>query len=184
MVASGTRKARAISDVVMPARVRRVSATRASKASAGWQQVNIRRRRSSGTSSSSPLSASTGSTTATSDSLDAPNRARRARSMARLRATVVSHAPGRRGMPSRGQRSSAGREGILRALLGQVPVAGEADQGRDDPAPFGLEGIGDRGLDLGRHSSQIGLTSMLPVRAPGIFDATSIASSRSWQSTT
>ena len=39
MVGSGTRKARAISGVVRPATERKVSATRASGASAGWQQV-------------------------------------------------------------------------------------------------------------------------------------------------
>src|SRR6266550_577930 len=49
MVASGTRKALAICGVVSPPSVRSVSATRASGASAGWQQVNISRRRSSGT---------------------------------------------------------------------------------------------------------------------------------------
>ena len=77
-----------------------------------------------------------------------------------------------------------GRKGILRALLGQVPVAGHADQRRDDPSPFGLEGRRHGGLDVGGYISQIGLTSMPPFRAPGIFDATSIASSRSLQSTT
>ncbi len=75
------------------------------------------------------------------------------------------------------------REGILRALLGQVPVAGQSDQGRHDLAPFGLERLRDGGLDPGGHISQIGLTSILPTRAPGIFAATSMASSRSLQST-
>ena len=107
MVGSGTRKARAISFVVMPASVRRVSATCASNDRAGWQQVNIKRSRSSGTSSSGASSSSPVAMTATSRVLDAPIRARRTRSTARWRATVVSQAPGRRGMPSRGQRSSA-----------------------------------------------------------------------------
>ena len=48
IVGSVTRKARAISGVARPPRVRSVSATRASGASAGWQQVKISRRRSSG----------------------------------------------------------------------------------------------------------------------------------------
>ena len=43
------------------------------------------------------------------------------------------------------------REGVLRALLGEVPVTREADQGRHDPAPLGLECLGDGGLDLGTH---------------------------------
>ena len=77
-----------------------------------------------------------------------------------------------------------GGEGILRALLGQVPVAGEADQGGHDASPLSVEGVGHGGLDLGtgRHISQIGLTSTEPVLAPGISAATSIASSRSLQS--
>src|SRR5439155_5639088 len=48
MVAVGTRNARAISSVSRPPRVRRVRATCASSASAGWQQVKMSRRRSSG----------------------------------------------------------------------------------------------------------------------------------------
>ncbi len=59
------------------------------------------------------------------------------------------------------------REGILRALLGEVPVTGEPDQGRDHPAPLTVEGLGDRRLDLEGHISQIGLTSMLPLAAAG-----------------
>ena len=74
-------------------------------------------------------------------------------------------------------------EGVLRALLGEVPVAGDPDERRDDATPLLAERIGDRGLDVRRYISQIGLTSMEPSRAPGIFDATSIASSRSLQST-
>ena len=44
MVVVGTRNARAISSVVRPHSVRRVSTTWASGASAGWQQVKISRR--------------------------------------------------------------------------------------------------------------------------------------------
>ena len=105
MVGSGTRKARAISGVVMPANVRSVNATCASSASAGWQHVNIRRSRSSGTSSVAASSAAF--STATSWTFDAPSWSRRTRSRARFRATVVSQAPGRRGMPSRDHRSAA-----------------------------------------------------------------------------
>src|SRR6266436_19856 len=47
-VGSGTRKARAISGVASPPRVLSVSATCASRFSAGWQQVKISRSRSSG----------------------------------------------------------------------------------------------------------------------------------------
>ena len=55
MVASGTTKARAISGVERPPSRRSVSATRAAGASAGWQHVKIRRRRSSGTADSSSI---------------------------------------------------------------------------------------------------------------------------------
>jgi len=75
------------------------------------------------------------------------------------------------------------REGVLGALLGQIPVARDPDQSGDDTSPLIPEGLGDGGLDGGPYISQIGLTSMVPMLAPGIFDATSIASSRSLQST-
>jgi hypothetical protein len=48
IVASDTKNERAIFAVVSPARVRSVRASRPSKGRAGWQQVNINRRRSSG----------------------------------------------------------------------------------------------------------------------------------------
>ena len=92
--------------VVRPARVRNVSATCASRLRAGWQQVKISRRRSSSTPPSS-LGSSGVDSTATSCSLAAPVAVRRNRSSARLRAVVVSQAPGLRGMPSRLHRSSA-----------------------------------------------------------------------------
>ena len=83
----------------------------------------------------------------------------------------MSHAPGRRGTPSRGQRSSARGEGVLRALLGEVPVAGDPDQGRDDPAPLLAERARrPRPRRRAVYISQIGLTSIEPCRAPGIFD--------------
>ena len=71
------------------------------------------------------------------------------------------------------------REGVLRAFLGEVPVAGGPDDRADHAAPFVAEGRRDRSLYI----SQSGLTSIEPTRAPGIFPATSIASSRSLQST-
>ena len=76
------------------------------------------------------------------------------------------------------------RDGILRTLLRDVPIAGQADQGRDDAAPLLTERPGDRGLDGLGYISQIGLTSTVPTRAPGILAAISMASSRSLQSTT
>jgi hypothetical protein len=52
IAASETRKARAISAVLSPQTVRRVSATCASVASAGWQQVKMSMRLSSSPASS------------------------------------------------------------------------------------------------------------------------------------
>src|SRR5215213_2223351 len=108
---SEARNARAISAVVRPARVLSVRATRASSGSAGWQQVNIRRSLSSwmplSSSASRPESSSLRCIIATSSNLAAPVALRLKRSRARLRTMVVSHAPGRRGTPSRGQVSSA-----------------------------------------------------------------------------
>lgn len=74
-------------------------------------------------------------------------------------------------------------EGILGALLGEVPVTTQPDERCDDASPFGPVGARDRGLDIGDYSSQIGLTSIVPWLAAGILEATSIASSRSPQST-
>src|SRR5450432_61080 len=74
-------------------------------------------------------------------------------------------------------------ESVLGALLCQIPVAGDADQIRDDPSPLGPKSLGDRRLGW-CYLSQTGRTSIDPHCAPGICDATSIASSRSWQSTT
>ena len=86
-------------------------------------------------------------------------------------------------MPSRGQRLHGAREGVLRALLGEVPVAGRADERGDDLAPVVDERPCDRGLDIGaRYISQIGLTSIEPFAALGILLAMSMASSRSFAS--
>jgi hypothetical protein len=75
------------------------------------------------------------------------------------------------------------REGVLRALLGQVPIAGRPDERGDDATPLVAEGGGDSGLEVDPYISQIGRTSIDPTFAPGILAATSIASSRSLQST-
>jgi hypothetical protein len=88
MVGSGTRKARAISAVVSPPSSRSVNATRAAGASAGWQQVKIRRSRSSRTGPSS-----TGSSWVCSRAAwacrSSREDSRRRRSIARLRAVVM-----------------------------------------------------------------------------------------------
>src|SRR5579859_623676 len=106
MVVSGTRNACAISAVVSPPSSRRVSATRAAAPSAGWQQVNISRSRSSRTGPSS-----SGSSWACSSAawayLSSRAASRRSRSMARLRAVVMIHPAGLGGSPADGHRLAA-----------------------------------------------------------------------------
>src|SRR5438445_6544913 len=105
IVGSATRKDLATSLVERPPSSRRVSATCASMESAGWQQVKMRRSRSSCTgpsSSSVPGSSLPGESTATSLSSSCPRGSRRRRSMARLRAVVVIQPPGLGGRPSAG----------------------------------------------------------------------------------
>src|SRR5450756_348010 len=105
IVCSVTRKDLAASLVDRPPSSRSVSATWASVDSAGWQQVKMRRSRSSSTgpaSSGMPGSLVPGERTATSLSSSRPRDSRRSRSMARLRAVVVIQPPGLGGMPSPG----------------------------------------------------------------------------------
>ena len=87
--------------------MRRVSATCASVASAGWQQVKTSSSRSSGKVVVSSMVSSVASGTSNRRVFSARVRLRRMRSMARLRAVEISHAPGFAGTPSRGQRSAA-----------------------------------------------------------------------------
>ena len=86
-------------------------------------------------------------------------------------------------MPSRGQRSSA----VAKASCAHSSARSQSPVSRTRVATTrphsAWKAAGDGGLDLGGHISQIGLTSTLPTRAPGIFAATSMASSRSLQST-
>ena len=113
MVASDTRKASAACAVPRPQSVRSVSATRLSSASAGWQQVKISRRRSSGIGpapsgiASSVSAKRSSSLQRTASSFDACIRWCRMRSMALRRAAVSSQAAGCSGTPRRGQCSSA-----------------------------------------------------------------------------
>ena len=53
------------------------------------------------------------------------------------------------------------RERLGGAVLGQIPVAGPADQGRDDPAPLVAEGPFDGALSRFAHAGASGLTSIM-----------------------
>ena len=144
MVGSGTRKACAISAVDSPHTSRSVSATCASRASAGWQQVKISRSRSSGImpppspapagSSGRCGAGSSGSTR--SGSFRRRVVSRRSTSMARRRAAVVSQAPGLRGTPCRGPGFERGDVGVLHAFLGQVEVPGDARRRGEHEGPL------------------------------------------------
>jgi hypothetical protein len=111
MVGSETRNARAMSGTLIPHTSRRVSATCASWPSAGWRQMKISSRRSSGTISLSLTVAASASGSGPPDSgsgsTSSGNRARRAAScriasIARRRAAVVSQAAGWSGTPAAG----------------------------------------------------------------------------------
>jgi hypothetical protein len=87
------------------------------------------------------------------------------------------HQPGARVVRRPFARPALGgdRERLLSGLLGQLEAAQEADQGGEDAAPF----VSEDPVEVRRHSVT-GRTSMAPpMRAAGIFDARSIAASRS-----
>src|SRR5215213_8730383 len=110
-VAVGDRNARAISSVVRPATMRRVSATRASVDSTGWQQMNTRRSRSSSIGLSIAASRSGVSSVSISRPISSVLRSRtllrRIRSIARCLAVAMSQAPGLSGTPDSGHCSRA-----------------------------------------------------------------------------
>src|SRR5439155_14524847 len=81
-------------------------------------------------------------------------------------AGVVGYA---RPRPSLGCR----RKRVMRGFLGEIEIAEEADQGREDPSPLVAEDVVE-----GRHRSTIGRTSTAPpIRAAGMRAASSIAAS-------
>jgi hypothetical protein len=109
--------------------------------------------------------------------------------------------PGVVGYAASRPRLERGEEGLLDRLLGEIEVTQDADQGCDRPALLLAEDAVDDGVRIGclGHApgrqplapaaagstaspddvSQTGRTSIEPSRAPGIFAASSIASSRS-----
>ena len=96
------------------------------------------------------------------------------RSIARLRAVVTSHARGLAGAPVARPALGGDRERLLGGLLGEVEVAEEADQRREDASPLVAEDL----LEL--YHSATGRTSIAPpMRAAGTREASSIAASRS-----
>ena len=118
---------------------------------------------------------SVGSGTSSSRVFAASVRSRRMRSIARLRAVVISQAAGLVGTSVARPALGGDRERLLGGLLGEVEVAEEADQRGEDPAPLLAEGLLED-----RYRSTSGRTSIAPpMRAAGIRAASSIAASRS-----
>ncbi len=194
-VVSGSRNAWAISVSPSPQTARRVSATRASSESAGWQQVKTRRNTSSSRSPGSPgltvnrfiCSSSAGR-----------RRSRRMRSIAQLRAVTASHAGGFGGTPSAGQRRSAIRNASCRASSAASKSCRLRASHANRPVNCSrkicstcavVSKLTLRFRGLADHCiissiSRIGRTSIAPWRAPGIRRAQAIAWSRSEQSST
>ena len=145
IVVSGTTKARAISPVVSPPSSRSVRANRAGGASAGWQQVKIRRRRSSCTAMTSSGSACWNSCAAWAW------RSSRVASR-RNRSTILRR--GRRDDPAgRAGRQALGRpplrgddERFLHALFGEIDVAERPNENRHGTAVFHTEDFFDVAL--------------------------------------
>ncbi len=156
IVGSLTRKARATSAVVSPHTRRSVSAHWASVESAGWQQMNTSRSRSSSTTTRVVVDLRR--------LLDVVLHQQRQRARQRRVATlqVERPAPGDRGQP----RAGVGRDavarppreragvGVLHALLGEVQVAGHAHRRGEHECPLATVRVGDRGGDLGVRRSR------------------------------
>src|ERR1700722_2434831 len=144
IVASGVRKARAISSVVRPPRRRRVSAARDSVERTGWHAMKTRRRRSSlmmlsrVESRSGEVCSRASSSWASSSYLRLATALRRKRSMARRLAVAVSQAAGVSGTPE------CGDECLLRKVFGEADVTREARESGDDlrglDVPDGFDG--------------------------------------------
>ena len=155
--------------------MRSVSATCASVASAGWQQVKTSSSRSSGKVVVVHRPSSAASGTSSRRVFAASVRSRRMRSIARLRAVVISQRAGVGGHAVARPALRGDRERLLRGLLGEVEVAEEADQRSEDASPLLAEGLLED-----RYHSTIGRTSIAPpMLAAGIRAASSIAASRS-----
>ena len=120
--------------------MRRVSATWASVASAGWQQVKISSSRSSGKAVSSSSSSTAcrhlqqlrlvGERPLAADAVDRPVAGGGDQPGSRVRRRAVAR-------PALG----GDRERLLGGLLGEVEVAEEADQGGEDAAPLLAEDL-------------------------------------------
>ena len=151
MVGSGTRNARAISAVVRPPSSRRVSATWTPVPRAGWQQVKIRRRRSSRTGAllgrlvpgveQGGLGVPVLPGGLPAEPVDGPVAGGGDDPAGRARGQAGRRPP----LHGRGER-------VLDGLLGDVDVAEDPDQDGDRPAVLLAEDPLDLGGGTGRHA--------------------------------
>ena len=164
IVGSGTRNARAISAVVRPHTSRSVSATCASRARAGWQQVNTRRSRSSGDHVvlAARRQAGHGGASAGALGVTAPEPGSISNGSLRPQGPVAAlrverPPPRRRGQPGPriarhalpGPGVERGDVRILNALLGHVDVAGDARRRGEHEGPLATVRVRDGRADLG-----------------------------------
>ena len=136
MVASGTRKARAISAVVSPPTARRVSAICEAGDSAGWQHRNSRMSVSSdsaaGVSAAGASHSAGGICRAAASSRRCLACSLRSRSVSRREATVISQPRGLPGMPSAGHCGGGRQQRLLHRVLGGVEMPVAAHQRAED----------------------------------------------------
>ena len=164
MVASGSRKARAISSVVRPQIIRSASAARASRDRRGWQAVKISR------SNSSPISSSRAASEIGHGLLLLLHVPGHHLVLARehLAAAQMIQRPalGGRHQPRAGLFRNAGggpvlerrQQRFLRQVLGQRHVAQHPRQAGDQPRLLDAPDGEDRAVDVGgRHRRRLGL---------------------------
>ncbi len=187
IVSSPTRNARATASVDRPHTARNVSATWVSRVSAGWQQVKISRSISSSRTSHPSVGTAWLSITASIRRARCRSRNifwRRTRSMALCRPTLTSQARGLDGKPSRGHCCSA----AANASCNPSSASSKSPTRRISVArtrPASVRKTRSVSLSLTPVSAhvqpmaQIGRTSIVPSRAPGIRAAMPAASSRS-----
>ena len=199
-MSSDTRKARAICGVESPATIRRVSATWASGASAGWQQPTMSASWSSSTWS--PSRSMRDSLRAVGIGRREVGGQRREPILEPLRsadlvdglASAGRDQPGARsiGHPVDGPPRRGLDERVLRRILGDAEVADVAHERGHQPWPLRAEDVGDTHLVVGGQihpvtveaalcqpsNSMTGRTSTVPKCEFGILAAQSSASSR------
>ena len=154
--------------------------------SAGWQQVKIRRRRSSCTGPSSG-GGDCAWIRAACACRSCRVASRRSRSIARLRAVVMIQPAGLGGIPGTGPALHRDLERILYRVFGDVDVAEDAAEDGDRPSVLGAEHRGDRAVSRSSvsatrwalHSLWMGRTSIGTVIASAIRRPQSRAASRS-----